>query len=190
MEKISKKIIFFLHLNEETMEKGATIIYNNNITNKTENPSLLCKMKNKFYKTIYSMYSFSSPISKSENILSLVLQLKGSLNYPFDITINKESFENKKYVYFFYFDKIIFKERIKNNFFDNFLTKNKNLDPPFSCDINLFEQTQLILGYINNRNKQEQFEMLNSLKNELGFSKFSRLSELFLIYLRIIFVVC
>ena len=188
MEKFSKKIIFFLHLNEETMEKGAAPIYNNSITNKTEIPSLLCKMKNKFYKTIYSMYSFSSPISKSENILSLVLQLKGNLNYPFDITINKESFENKKCTYFFYFDKIIFKERIKNNFFDNFLTKNKNLDPPFSCDINIFEQTQLILGYINNRNKQEQFEMLNSLKNELGFSKFSRLSELFLIYLRVIFV--
>lgn len=188
MEKLSKKIIFFLNLNEETMEKGATPIYNNNITNKTEFPSLLCKMKNKYYKTVYTMYSFSSPISILEKNISLVLQLKGNLNYPFDITINKKFFEDKKYAYFFYFDKIIFKERIKNNFFDNFLSKIKNLDPPFSCDINIYEQTQLILGYINNRNRQEQFDMLSSLKGELEFSKFSRLSELFLIYLRIIFV--
>ena len=86
-------------------------------------------------------------------------------------------------------DYIIFKERIRNNFLEKFFNiKNGNLDPPFSCDINIFEKEQLILGYINNQKRKEQFDILNSLKNELGFSKFSRLNDLFLIYLKIIYV--
>ena len=36
--------------------------------------------------------------------------------------------------------------------------------------------------------RKEQFEILQSLKDQIGFGKFSRLSELFLMYLKIIFV--
>ena len=45
----------------------------------------------------------------------------------------------------------------------------------------------LIFGYINNQKRKEQFEILYSLKIELGFSKFSRFTEIFLIYLKLIF---
>ena len=189
MESLTKKIIFFLHLNNNTIEKEAIPIYINPITKKSEYPSLLCKMKNKYYKTVYTMYALDLPIENKDKTLSLILQLKSNLNYPFEINIPNNYFEKEESFYFFYLEKIIFKQRLKNGFFDRFLNvKNKDLDPPFSCDINIFEQTQLILGYINNQKRKEQFDVLNGLKNELGFSKFTRLTDLFLIYLKIIFV--
>ena len=188
MKNFSKKIIFFLHLNNNTMEKGAIPEYIDPITKKIEYPSLLCKIKNKFYKTIYTMYLLNLPIENKEKTISLILQLKPNMNYPFEIVIKNDYLENHN-LYYFYFEKIIFKEKLKNGILDMFFNKKNNiLDPPFSCDINIFEQTQLILAYINNQNRKEKFDILSSLKIELGFSKFSRLNELFLIYLRIIFV--
>ena len=189
-ETNSKKIIFFIHLNNDIMEKELQFIYKDPNTKKDEYPTLLCKMKNKFYKTVYAMYLLNlnlTNINENTTTLSLILQLKNNLNYPFEINVDKECFKQEKYIYYFHFDKIIFKERIKNNFFDNFLSKKKDTDPPFSCDINIFEQMQLIFGYINNQKRKEQFEILYSLKIELGFSKFSRITDLFLIYLRLIF---
>ena len=190
MESPSKNVIFFLHLNNNTMESGAIPIYINPILKKPENPSLLCKMKNKFYKTVYAMYLLNLPEEYKDDKLSLVMQLKANLSFPFEINIQKDYFEKEKTLYYFHFEKIIFKERVKNGLLDIFLNiKNKNLNPPFSCDINIFEQAQLILAYINNNQKRKiQFDILNSLKHELGFSKFSRLNDLFLIYLKIIFV--
>ena len=188
MEKLSKNIIFFLHLNNNTIEKDATPIYNNPISKKKEFPSLLCKMKNKYYKTVYTMYLLNIPITNEDKTIPLILQLKNNMNYPFDINIKNNCFEKEHSLYYFHFEKIIFEERIKNSFFENFLSlQNKNLSPPFSCDINIFEQMQLILAYINNQKRKEQFELLNSLKIQLGFSKFTRFNELFLIYLKIIF---
>jgi hypothetical protein len=135
------------------------------------------------------MYLLDLEISnKNDTTIPLILQLKSNMNYPFEINMKNYYFEKEKSLYYFHFEKIIFKERIKNSFFDNFLSRqNKSLAPPFSCDINIFEQMQLILGYINNQKRTDQFEILNSLKNQLGFSKFSRFNELFLIYLKIIF---
>ena len=187
MEKISKKIIFFLHLNENTMEKNATPIYIDPITKKVEYPSLLCKMKNKYYKSVYTMYSFDINKLNEDNALSLILQLNNKLNYPFDISINKDFINDKKSIYYFHLEKIIFKERIITSFFEKFLNKKNDVMPPFSCDIHIFEQTQLIAGYINNQPRDNKFHFLLDLKNQLGFSIFSRLNELFLQYLKIIF---
>ena len=188
MESLTKKInptfyyIFFLHLNNNTIEKEAIPIYINPITKKPEYPSLLCKMKNKYYKTVYSMYILTLPIDHKEKIIHLILQLHHNLNYPFEINISNNNINKEDSLYYFYLEKIIFKERIRNNFLEKFFNiKNGNLDPPFSCDINIFEKEQLMLGYINNQKRKEQFDILNSLKNELGFSKFSRLNDLFLI---------
>ena len=47
MENENKKIIFFLHLNDNTMEKGAIPIFNNDITKEMKYPTLLCKIRNK-----------------------------------------------------------------------------------------------------------------------------------------------
>ena len=188
MESLTKKInptfyyIFFLHLNNNTIEKEAIPIYINPITKKPEYPSLLCKMKNKYYKTVYSMYILTLPIDHKEKIIHLILHLHHNLNNPFEINISNNNINKEDSLYYFYLEKIIFKERIRNNFLEKFFNiKNGNLDPPFSCDINIFEKEQLMLGYINNQKRKEQFDILNSLKNELGFSKFSRLNDLFLI---------
>ena len=70
----------------------------------------------------------------------------------------------------------------------NIFSKSKDLEPPFSCDITIYEQAQLIHGYINSQKRKEQFELLQSLKEQIGFGKFSRLTNLFLMYLKIIFV--
>ena len=187
MENENKKIIFFLHLNDNTMEKGAIPIFNNDITKEMKYPTLLCKIRNKIYKSIYIMYLIDFPITEQNKDTYLFLQVNKNLRYPFEINFNLDYFK-KKNPYYFYFEKIIFKERIKNNFFDNFFRKNKDLEPPFSCDINIFEQSQLILGYINSQKRKEQFELLYSLKEQIGFGKFSRLAEMFLMYLKIIFV--
>ena len=187
MDKSSKKIIFFLHLNENTMEKNATPIYIAPTSKIIEHPSLLCKMKNNYYKSVYTMYSFDITKLKEDNKLSLILQLKNEMNYPFDIDIPKDFIENKNYLYYFNFEKIIFKDRIITNFFEKLLKIKKDILPPFSCDIHIFEQTQLIQGYINNQNREEQFHFLNALKHQLGFSKFTRFNELFLMYLKVIF---
>ena len=187
MEYEKKKIIFFLHLNDNTMEKGAIPAYIDNETKEVKFPTLSCKIRNKIYKTIYIMYLIDFRISKQNKDSYLFLQVNKNLKYPFEINIDEVSFQNKN-PYYFHFKKIIFKERIKNNFFDNFFSKNKDLEPPFSCELNIFEQSQLLLGYIHSQKRKEQFELLISLKEQIGFGKFSRLTELFLMYLKIIFV--
>jgi len=164
MEYEKKKIIFFLHLNDNTMEKGAIPIFNNNTTKEIKFPTLLCKIRNKIYKTIYIMYLIDFPIQEQNKDTFLFLQVNKNLKYPFDINFNADYFKNKN-PYYFYFEKITFKERIKNNFFDNFFGKNKDIEPPFSCDINILEQSQLILGYINSQKRKEQFELLFSLSH-------------------------
>ena len=92
MEKFSKNVIFFLHLNNNTMESGAIPIYINPILKKPENPSLLCKMKNKFYKTVYAMYLLNLPEEYKDDKLSLMMQLKANLSFPFEINIQKDYF--------------------------------------------------------------------------------------------------
>ena len=187
MENEKKKIIFFLHLNNITMEKGVDIIYNNITSKENQSPNLLCKIRNKLYKTIYIMYLIDFPITIKNNTINLFLQLNKNMKYPFEINLKDDYFKTKC-PFYFYFEKIIFKERIKNNFFDNFFGKSKDLEPPFSCDINIFEQAQLLLGFINTSKRKEQFELLQSLKEQIGFKKFSKLTDLFLMYLQIIFV--
>ena len=108
MESIIKKIIFFLHLNNNTIEKEAIPIYINPITKKSEYPSLLCKMKNKYYKTVYTMYVLDLPIENKDKTISLILQLKSHLNYPFEINIPNNCFEKEESFYFFNLEKIIF----------------------------------------------------------------------------------
>ena len=56
MEKNKNKIIFFLHLNNITVEKGAIPAYNDSTIKELIYPKLLCKIRNKIYKTIYLMY--------------------------------------------------------------------------------------------------------------------------------------
>ena len=187
MEKNKNKIIFFLHLNNITVEKGAIPAYNDSTIKELIYPKLLCKIRNKIYKTIYLMYLIDFSIDKQDSDNYLYLQVNKNLKYPFEINFNDYCFKNQN-PYYFYFEKIIFKERIKNNFFDKFFSKKKDVEPPFSCDINIFEQAQLLLGYINSQNRTIQFEILQSLKEQISFGKFSRLTELFLIYLKMIFV--
>ena len=185
MDEEKRKIIFFLHLNNTTMEKGAIPVYINSLTKEIKYPTLLCKIRNKLYQTVYTMYLIDFPIINQNQDTYFFLQVNKNMKYPFEI--NYYEIKNKN-SYFFYFDKILFKERIKNNFFYNFFHKSKDLEPPFSCDVNIIEQSQLIFGYINTQKRKEQFEILQSLKEQIGFDKFSRLSELFLMYLKIIFV--
>ena len=185
MDEEKRKIIFFLHLNNTTMEKGAIPVYINSLTKEIKYPTLLCKIRNKLYQTVYTMYLIDFPIINQNQDTYFFLQVNKNMKYPFEI--NYYEIKNKN-SYVFYFDKILFKERIKNNFFDNFFHKSKDLEPPFSCDVNIIEQSQLIFGYINTQKRKEQFEILQSLKEQIGFDKFSRLSELFLMYLKIIFV--
>ena len=182
-----KKILFFLHLNNITMKKDAIPAYINSLTKKVKYPSLLCKIRNKIYQTVYIMYLIDFPFQEQNKDSFFYLQINKNMKYPFEININNDDLKNEN-PYYFYFDKILFKEKIKNNFFDNLFSKNKDLEPPFSCDINILEQAQLISGYISSQKRKEQFEILQSLKDQIGFGKFSRLSELFLMYLKIIFV--
>ena len=189
MENGHKKIIFFLHLNDITVEKGAIPVYYNSIKKESKYPDLICKIRNKLYKTVYIMYLIDFQISNKNSDEYFFLQVNKNMKYIFEININEEYYGTKnKNKFYFYFDKILFKERIKGNFFEKIFNKSKDTGPPFSCDINIFEQTQLILGYINSQKRKEQFELLQSLKKQLGLTKFSRLTELFLMYLKIIFV--
>jgi len=187
MNNEKTKIIFFLHLNNTTVDKGAIPAYNNSLDKEIKYPSLLCKIRNKVYQTVYTMHLIDFPISNQNSDNYFFLQINKTMKYPFEInyTINKSK---NKSPYYFYFDKIIFKQKLKNNFFENIFNKSKDLEPPFSCDITIYEQAQLILGYINSQKRKEQFELLHSLKEQIGFGKFSRLEKLFLMYLKIIFV--
>ena len=182
-----KKILFFLHLNNITMEKDAIPAYINSLTKKVKYPSLLCKIRNKIYQTVYIMYLIDFPFQEQNKDSYFYLQINKNMKYPCEININNDDLKNEN-PYYFYFDKILFKEKIKNNFFDNLFSKNKDLEPPFSCDINIFEQAQLLFGYINSQNRKIQFEILQGLKEQIGFGKFTRLTDLFLMYLQIIFV--
>lgn len=169
------------------MEKGVIPIYNNTLTKEVKYPTLLCKIRNKLYQTVYTMYLIDFPLQEQGKDNYLFLQVGKNLKYPFEINITDNYLKNQN-PYYFCLEKIIFKERIKNNFFDNFFSKTKDLEPPFSCEINIFEQAQLLCGYINSSKRKEQFELLQSLKDQIGFGKFSRLTELFLMYLNFIFV--
>ena len=85
MENENKKIIFFLHLNDNTMEKGAIPIFNNDITKEMKYPTLLCKIRNKIYKSIYIMYLIDFPITEQNKDIYLYLQVNKNLRYPFEI---------------------------------------------------------------------------------------------------------
>ena len=187
MNNENHKIIFFLHLNNTTTDKGAVPAYNNGKDKEIHYPSLLCKIRNKLYQTVYTMYLIDFPFSNQNNDNYFYLEINKTMKYPFEINYNINKFKHKS-PYYFYFDKIIFKPKLKSNFFENIFSKSKDLEPPFSCDITIYEQAQLILGYINSQKRKEQFELLQSLKEQIGFGKFSRLEKLFLMYLKMIFV--
>ena len=187
MNNENHKIIFFLHLNNITADKGAVPAYNTGKDKEIKYPSLLCKIRNKLYQTVYTMYLIDFPFSDQNNDTYFFLEVNKTMKYPFEINYNINKSKHK-IPYYFYFDKIIFKPKLKINFFENIFSKSKDLEPPFSCDITIYEQAQLILGYINSQKRKEQFELLQSLKEQIGFGKFSRLEKLFLMYLKIIFV--
>ena len=190
MKNVEKKIIFFFHLNSATVDKNIIPVYFNTKNKQSKYPSLICKIRNKLLKTLYMMYLIDFQISNYNKDLYFFLQVNKNLKFNFDININKDYFDEKnKNKYYFYFEKIVFKDGIKNsNIIDKIFNKNKDTKPPFSIDINIFEQAQLIVGYINSIKRKEQFELLQSLKSQLGLAKFSRLTELFLMYLKFIFV--
>ena len=187
MNNEKNKIIFFLHLNKNTVDKDAIPAYNNGINKEIIYPSLLCKIRNKIYQTVYTMYLIDFPILNKNDDSYFFLQIDKNMKYPFEINYDIDKSKHKN-PYYFYFEKIIFKQKLKNNFLGNIFSKSKDLEPPFSCDITIYEQAQLIHGYINSQKRKEQFELLQSLKEQIGFGKFSRLTNLFLMYLKIIFV--
>ena len=187
MNNEKNKIIFFLHLNKNTDDKDAIPAYNNGINKEIIYPSLLCKIRNKIYQTVYTMYLIDFPILNKNDDSYFFLQIDKNMKYPFEINYDIDESKHKN-PYYFYFEKIIFKQKLKNNFLGNIFSKSKDLEPPFSCDITIYEQAQLIHGYINSQKRKEQFELLQSLKEQIGFRKFSRLTNLFLMYLKIIFV--
>ena len=187
MNNEKNKIIFFLHLNKNTDDKDAIPAYNNGINKEIIYPSLLCKIRNKIYQTVYTMYLIDFPILNKNDDSYFFLQIDKNMKYPFEINYDIDESKHKN-PYYFYFEKIIFKQKLKNNFLGNIFSKSKDLEPPFSCDITIYEQAQLIHGYINSQKRKEQFELLQSLKEQIGFGKFSRLTNLFLMYLKIIFV--
>ena len=197
-ENEEKFLIFFLHLNNSTMCNGINIISSNNLNSeKTQkaanNPILLCIQKNKELNTTYSMYSFSLSnfflAEKScSNISKFVIQIiKTKESYLFEIPIPIDYIINNQINYYFYTEKIIFKEN-KKSFFEKFFKEAKGLRPIFSCDINLYEQLVLIFAFINTTNLKVKFIMLANLVKQIGWQRFSSFNQLLLIYLNIIFV--